>query len=282
LHLVTFGDEGGAEGDLAGLAPLYWRGRELSLVGSADLCDYLDCLAVPGHEERVCLDLWAHLAKADWDTLSLQPLREDSLLATRLLGLARDAGYQVEVEPDEVTPAVVLPATWEEFLGLLAKKDRHELRRKQRRLAEVGEVRLECVSSPDEARAGMGDFLGLMGESRAEKALFLNPQREAFFREIAEALAEAGSLRLWFLEYNKRRVATALAFDVGGTRFLYNSGFDREYAGLSVGLLLKAHTIQDAIARGLRRYDFLRGNEPYKYDLGAKDVRVIRATVRRP
>jgi CelD/BcsL family acetyltransferase involved in cellulose biosynthesis len=63
---------------------------------------------------------------------------------------------------------------------------------------------------------------------------------------------------------------------------VYNSGYDPiKYGALSPGIVLFAHSIQDAIAAKRRRYDFLRGNEEYKYRFGAKETEVMELHIRR-
>jgi CelD/BcsL family acetyltransferase involved in cellulose biosynthesis len=92
---------------------------------------------------------------------------------------------------------------------------------------------------------------------------------------------ERGWLSLAFLDVNGRRVATTLSFDYDNSFSLYNSGYDPAYSSLAVGLLHKALCIKHAIESGETRFDFLRGAEPYKYDLGGKDVPIYRFVVRR-
>ena len=81
------------------------------------------------------------------------------------------------------------------------------------------------------------------------------------------------------MEINGQKVAAVMCFDYGNSRFLYNSGYDPEFRYYSVGLLLKAFSIQNAIESGLNYYDFLRGGEPYKYDLGGIDRLVFNLNV---
>ena len=102
-----------------------------------------------------------------------------------------------------------------------------------------------------------------------------------FFRQIAASAAEMGHLKLYFLEIEGVRTSTALCFDYGDEFSLYNSGYDPAYASLSVGLLLKAFCLKEAIAAGKKRFDFLRGSEPYKYDLGGQDLPIYRCLVRK-
>jgi len=95
---------------------------------------------------------------------------------------------------------------------------------------------------------------------------------EGFFRATAAHFAPLGIQKTFFMELDGIRVAAAICFDWEGNLYLYNSGYDHAFSHLSVGLLLKALCIREAIITGKAVFDFLRGDEPYKYDLGGKDV----------
>jgi CelD/BcsL family acetyltransferase involved in cellulose biosynthesis len=186
----------------------------------------------------------------------------------------------VAIEQEDVVPGAALPATWEEYLAGLRKKDRHELRRKLRRLDDYGDYRL-VQAGGDNLQESLTAFLSLMEESKEEKREFLTPERGEFFGRMASAMNEAGYLRLFFLELDGERVAGSLCFDYGGRRFLYNSGYRLAYGAYSVGLLLKALCIKQAIEEGLSYFDFLRGQEQYKHHLGGQPLNLYRMTVRR-
>ena len=115
----------------------------------------------------------------------------------------------------------------------------------------------------------MSTFLGLHRRSKAGKARFMDSRMEEFFRRLAAALAGRGWLRLWFLERGGHVAASLFCLEFEGTVGLYNSGFDPDQAALSPGIVLLAHVVRDAIERGCSRFDFLRGEEPYKYAFGA-------------
>ena len=76
-------------------------------------------------------------------------------------------------------------------------------------------------------------------------------------------------------------MASCICFDYADTYLLYNSGYDPEYSSLSVGLLNKAFCIKEAIEVGRDTFDFLRGTERYKYDLGGKNSSVYQMVIRR-
>jgi CelD/BcsL family acetyltransferase involved in cellulose biosynthesis len=128
----------------------------------------------------------------------------------------------------------------------------------------------------------MTRFLTLHRLSKVGKARFMDERMERFFRSVTAILAAKGWARLWFLEYEGAAVAAFICLEYAGSVGLYNSGFDPARAQLAPGIVLLAHLIQDAIDRGIPTFDFLRGDEPYKYGFGPlpEDVFNIRITGR--
>ena len=266
---------------LIGIAPLMRTGDTLSLLGNTDLWDYRDFIVARGEETNFYPALLDHLQGESWRELDLPSLPEHSPTLVHLPSLAEERGYTVEVSEEDVSPGIALPQSWDSYLMGLSKKDRHELRRKFRRLDREEGYAYYAVNGSSSLMGALDDFFAMMRGSRQDKAIFLTPQRERFFRRMAEEVARTNTLKLFFLELHGERVAGALCFDYGNTRFLYNSGYDLDYSGLSVGLLLKARCLQGAIEEGKEYFDFLRGNERYKYDLGAKDVKLLRLRLQR-
>ncbi len=267
------------DGEPVAIAPLYLRDGRLSLIGGTDVCDYSDFIMPAEHCTGAMDALFAYIDPLSWSTLVLHSIPATSPTLAYMRSL--DARYRVEIEQEDVTPRLELPADWESYLGGLSKKDRHELRRKFRRLENNGVVKFTTVAGAATLDADVSDFLHLHRESRDDKAAFMNRAMEAFFRDTVREFVTQDIARLSFLEVDGHRAAAILAFDYGADRLLYNSGFDQAYSYLSVGLLLKAHSLREAIEAGKRTYDFLRGNEPYKYDLGAVDAPIYQCTVRR-
>jgi CelD/BcsL family acetyltransferase involved in cellulose biosynthesis len=138
---------------------------------------------------------------------------------------------------------------------------------------------VEVARTPGGIAAFMDSFLALHRKSKVGKARFMDARMEGFFREVGAALAGAGWAALWVLWVDEQPAAALFCLEYGGTVGLYNSGFDPEARALSPGVALIARTIEDAIRRGFRRYDFLRGDEPYKYGFGAVPTDVLRVTV---
>ncbi|MBC8280035.1 MAG: GNAT family N-acetyltransferase [Chloroflexi bacterium] len=268
-----------ASNEVAAIASLAKSGDTVSFMGSEDTFDYNDFLIRPGHEEGFYKTLLECMEEQDFRMLRLVSLRETSPTLELLPDMARKQGYTVEVEEEDVTSGIGLPGTWDEYLGLLNKKDRHELRRKLRRMDAQTDWKWYSVNEPTEVKERLGEFINLMRQSRADKDEFMTPERERFFYNITQRMSELGQLQLYFLEMDGSTVATSLCFDYGGSRLLYNSGYDPEYSYYSVGLLLNAMCLKDAIERGLTYFDFLRGPEPYKAHLGGQQRNLYQMVV---
>jgi CelD/BcsL family acetyltransferase involved in cellulose biosynthesis len=250
-------------------------------VGDTDLWDYHKVIVENSKMEEFFPPLLDYIKQLSWSVMDLSSLQETSNTYQGILSVVKKTELKFDVNREDVSPGVQLPSTWDEYLSNLSKKNRHELRRKIRKLESQASFKWFSVDGHSFSNGGLDDFFSLMRDSRHDKAMFLTPERERFFRRIAFAMGEAGYLKLFFMEIDGERVAAAWCFDMGNVRYLYNSGFNPEYGYLSVGLLLKAFCLKDAIETGMDYYDFLRGDERYKYDLGAQDVTLYNMVVTR-
>jgi len=265
------------QGKVIGIAPLLVNGDIASFIGSSDVCDYLDFVIEPGKEESFFRQLLDNLKAEGILRLNLAPLRPDSTVLTRLVNIAQNHRWQVSCSKEDVSVELDLPATWEDYLQSLSGKQRHELKRKLRRLDEEGE--LNYRHSTDANQYDIDIFLRLFRDSRQDKAAFLTPQMESFFRAVAGAMAEQELLILNILEVAEKPVAATMCFDYKDTVYLYNSGYEPDYGWLSVGVISKALCIKDSIERKRKRFDFLKGGEAYKYHLGGRDLPLYRCSL---
>jgi CelD/BcsL family acetyltransferase involved in cellulose biosynthesis len=268
-------------GRLLALLPLYEAEPDVfRLVGGVDVSDYLDLIVEAGHAEEVWTALLGSpgLGQVVWD---LHAVPAASPTVTTLPRLVTAYGRAAMVTVEERCPVVTLPSSWEQYLAALSGKHRHELTRKMRRLRrEAPDARPTSLGARSEVEARFDDFLRLHRRSRAGKAKFMDERMEGFFRAIVASLAERGQLRLWFLDTAAGPLASFITLEWDGTVGLYNSGFEPSRASLAPGLVLLAHMIEDAIVRGKTRFDFLRGEERYKYEFGPipEDVCQVRIT----
>jgi len=172
----------------------------------------------------------------------------------------------------EVSPYILLPDSWDTYLETLERTDRKELKRKFRRLETINHI-FRFVD------AGMGssfeEFVRLHRLSDASKNQFMTEQTKNFFRELLTLEIPGWQQKLAILSIEDKTVASVFYFESEKEVLLYNSGYDPEQKFYSVGLLLIANLIKKSIEDHKSKFDFLRGNERYKYDLGGKDERLF-------
>jgi len=254
-------------GSLVALLPLHESGAGvMQLLGGPDVSDYLDLISSQGREDEAWTALLESRSaeRVQWD---LHAVPESSRTVAELPKLASGCGVIVSATVEERCPVLALPSSWETYLARLSGKHRHELQRKMRRLErDAPDAHASCVSTPADIAARLGDFLALHRSSRVGKARFMDERMERFFRRAVIAFAERGAARLWFLDTASGPIASFVTIEWDGTVGLYNSGFAPDRAALSPGVVLLAHLVRDAIARGRQKFDFLRGEERYKYE----------------
>ena len=261
------------DNEVIGIAPLRIENGKALFIGSADVCDYMDFIIAPGKEADFFNTLLDDLCQKGINNLDLRHLRPDSTVITNLVAIAQSRKYEVLLQEEEISLELDLPSTWEGYLAMLNKKQRHEVRRKLRRLYEADNVTYQCVQVGQAEVSGLADtFLKLFSLSWEEKANFMTPRMESFFKSLAGAMAAAGLLRFGILGLDKLPVAMIMGFDYNDTMYLYNSAYDPRYNYLSVGLLSKILCIEESIKRGKGKWDFLKGAEEYKYKLGGREI----------
>jgi hypothetical protein len=258
--------------------------RIVQFVGGIDIADYLDVIAAPENLEPVWAVVLDYLLEIrdTWDAIDFHSLPEFSASRDILRRLGEECGLSFEVFPEDVSPVLELPSDWDTYLMSLRKKDRHELRRKVRKLEGRDDVRWYLVPPTDreQLQAKMRVYLTLHKQSGVDKAQFMDARMESYFLDMARDLADTGWLDFAILEVDGEPASTYLSFHYGDRLYLYNSGYSPRFASYSAGAALLAYRIHKAIIQGIRYFDFLRGDEPYKYDFGAKDTYVYRAICR--
>ena len=166
------------------------------------------------------------------------------------------------------------------YLSTLGKKERHEIRRKVRRAEAAGEVRLEDSADP---LVDLEAFIDLHQKRWGEAGLFPptiggDQSRTLLPVACSSSGVPTGPIRLTFLTVGGRRIAAGIHFETADGYLYYNAGVDPDARDLSPGVVMVHAYVERALAAGKRRLDFLRGDEPYKYEWGA----VRRADPARP
>jgi CelD/BcsL family acetyltransferase involved in cellulose biosynthesis len=254
-----------------GVAPLARQGAMVRFLGIGDVCDYQDIISAKDLHLDVVAAIANHLRDAGFRTMELGTLRPDSKMLQALRQLAEQDDLSLSIDQTDVTYETDLPESWEAYLQQLGGKQRHEVRRKIRRLEAAGRIGFTTAGT-DTLEDHIERFMTLFRSNRKDKADFMTTTMEGYFRQLAHTLSERNLLRLHLLTVDGEAAAGVFCFDHNRVRYLYNSGYDERFKPLSVGVLSKVFSIQKAIEAGCRHYDFLRGAETYKKRIGGQEV----------
>ncbi|MBP2683471.1 MAG: hypothetical protein H6Q79_1510 [Deltaproteobacteria bacterium] len=279
VRVVRWAPDGGPDEGLLFLCRCPDEGW--TFLGGMQVADYLDALVAPTQAEAFWREfLERGLPALGGGPLTLPGLVEGTPALSLLPSICRERGLSCSVAEMDRAPFVSLPGSFEEYLDRLGKKERHELRRKMRRAGELlPGLAFRVTRTPEELANDLPSFVELHRRSRPAKEAFMDEGMATFFRDVAEGFLASGRLRLAFLSTQGVDVASVFQFRTGGALLLYNSGYDPLLRAANPGLVLIARAIGRAVDEGCEEYDFLRGTERYKYDLGGVDRGVYRLTV---
>ncbi|MGI4732891.1 MAG: GNAT family N-acetyltransferase [Janthinobacterium lividum] len=277
-HDLIVRDDTGAA--IASLPMFVWRDgdvRRLVPVGAGH-SDYSDALVDPLRSGEAIAGLWRAIAGIEdrWDELLLPDLRPDSPLLASL-----PDGWISDDAPSEVCP--VLPLAGPDVLGAMSRSRRRKIVHDRNRASALGNV-MTRFAAPDEISEALDALFGLHAarwEALGETGVLADPRVQAFHRAAAPALATAGLLRLAVVRHGDRIVSVLLALADRRSAYSYAIGNDLSIPGQSFGTLAFLAVIDRAAQEGAASFDFLRGEEPYKYAWGAQATRTVRRTARR-
>ncbi|MBW2221258.1 MAG: GNAT family N-acetyltransferase [Deltaproteobacteria bacterium] len=282
LRIITLSEESGR---LCGIAPLYSEetreGQKLNLLGSSDFCDYLDFIVTKGEEAHFYHTLLSYLTSSctEKTTLFLNSLQQNSPTLSFFKRIAHSNDYNIDINLEDKAPSLHLPSSFDLYLKRLTPKNRHEIRRKMRRVEGRAKTTFEKIDHPSKVMQKMPHFMKLFRKSAEKKNHFLNELREKFFMALADEFSRMGWLEIFTLSFDEMEVAYLFCFNYQDTLYLYNSAYDPTFYNFSPGIVTITYCLEDAINRGIKRFDFLRGNESYKYHFGAQDHNLYTLTL---
>ena len=275
LYVLLFRDK---NNHLFGAAPLMKAEGRVQFMASHEVTDYCDFVIERGREEdffRIFLEYWQKefLGKSD---LNLINIREKSPTLSILPRMADEHHLKHSVLETEVAPGLNLPLTYEGYIKSLDRKNRHELLRKQRKIESQKELNHRRVNDPEGVRKNIDLFIKLHRESSSSKREFWQKKgMEKFFRTITSLFSTNGWIEFKVLHFQDDLAAMLLNFVYYDEIYFYNIAFNPNYSPFSPGIYLLNQSVRQAIEDNLKRADFLRGREKYKYYFGAKECKIM-------
>lgn len=263
----------GEGGSLRGLLPLALDRAghpRVCRIAGANLGDRFHPVCAPGDEAEVAAEVGRSLASspAPWSVIALTHVQTEPAWVE---ALAEGTGARVRMRQRIAGPLPYLElgayGGWEEYLQSRSSNFRQQVRRFTRRAAEAGAMRLRRTEQPEELPADMETFFRLHDLRFGPRggSTLSSERAQAFQRDFAASALRRGWLRLWFLELDGVPAAAWYGWRLGDRYSYYNSGLDPSHSELRPGLVLLAAVIQSAFEEGAAEFDFLLGDERYKY-----------------
>lgn len=275
LEILIFKDE---KGNPVGICPFMIRDECLCFIASQEVSDYCDIITL--NERRK--EFYEYLLKFIRENypgikkIELMNIKHSSPTLKFLPRLAPKYKYSCSLTETEVTPLLELPSSYEDYMKSLNKKNRHEIRRKLRRLESLDGVTVKKVTDPQELESAIELFIALHKKSSPLKEKFWETKGMiSFFREMTYRFFLQDWVELVFLYHEDEMMAALLNFIYSNQIYFYNVAYSRDFARFSPGIYLFNHSIEKAISERKEKADFLRGREEYKYYFGAEDSKIV-------
>lgn len=262
------------EGELIGIAPLYTSRMSIKgipfmnvmrLIGAGE-SDYQAFILKKNKEEEALLAILEHLKGEKWDIFWLSDVHSESTTNLFITEALRKTAYYFNVMQHTPCPYIELPKSFEDYQKMISGGTRRNINYYFTKLRKIGNVVFVKIKETSVIDKGMMDFFRLH-ESRWQsvgKPGALNSQElKQFHKEVSLKLSRY--LNLSFIELDGKRIACEYSYDFNDIRFNYLRGMDMEYRQYRLGNILVIKLIEDAINEGVREYDFMRGDEEYKY-----------------
>lgn len=271
-----------SEGDrIVGIAPLYIRKvvpyqifnlRQLEFLGTGEACSsYLDFIIEERKRKQVLHKIYHYLygeARKLWDVLYLAEIPVESPSIDILYESIQDGGKVVEIAHHTCCPVIRLAGSVEDFLNGISGNERYHLRRKSKRLQELGHVEYYRASLNGDVQKEFDTFVGLHQKRWVQKGsggCFKSQRFLGFHREVSGIFSKTGRVHLDFLSVNGQNVAGIYGYSYNGSYYFYLPGLDPAvFSEASPGILLLFECICQAIRGGCKEFDLLRGPADYK------------------
>jgi hypothetical protein len=254
------------------IAPFIINNHQLKFSGGVEVSDYLDLIGPDKNKPHAWPEIMKYAQSQGVKTICLNNISESSPTHDYFNTISKLNRTIISIDTEDTTPIFELPADFNGYLNYLSHKNRHELERKMRKFErENPEIRMEDKTG---ITNNIDILLNLMHQDEAKNE-FLKSGNETFIKEISQTIPESQFLTLYL---DEKPAAAIMAYKVNNSFLLYNSGFDKD-SHPGAGFYLKVQSIKYAIENGFKYYNFLQGDERYKYELGGRDSYVYRINI---
>jgi CelD/BcsL family acetyltransferase involved in cellulose biosynthesis len=266
---------------LIGIAPLFIEKhkvfgipvvRRLQFIGRG-ITDYVDLIIRPGYEDVVLAEFTGYLRShhAEWDVFDIEDVNESSLCVKLLPDLLNTNGIRTYSYQGNVCPYVDLPATTDLLVTGMDQTTKHEFRRKLKRLQKNYKPYVLLFSRPEDDIERAIRMFALIHGGRwtglGYPSAFDDEKHQAYHVEFSRKFARRGWLRMFFLMVDDEPVSVSYGFNYRKRIYMYqsNAHASDDVMKCSPGSIIRKIAMVGGIEEGMEIFDYLRGDEIYKY-----------------
>lgn len=245
------------------IEPLGYRGL------APEGADYTGLLLA--EREAECLQLFLNylVGQSDWDFIYLMDTPGTSIIPDLLAKMSKNIPLISELEKGVICPYISLPTSIDILMSKLSKNLRQNLRKYMRRLEkDYRRVEFKKYDEFGSIKDAMTIFFKLhqkRWKSKHMLGVFNTQKLRDFYIDVAKLFADNGWLALYFLTANDEPIAAEYSFVYNLKMYFCLGGFDPDYSQYSVGNLTHQKAMEKCILNKIKEYDFLKGDEPYKF-----------------
>jgi CelD/BcsL family acetyltransferase involved in cellulose biosynthesis len=257
------------DGRIIGIVPLMYAQKKMNLVSlgmiefiGVGLADYSDLILT--EEEEDCINAifdFLERLHLEWDVMDLRHIPGNSDTANMIQRVGRKRGYPI-VRKETICQYVPLDRSWEEYYRTLSAKMRKNL---SSSLRKCNTICMKHIEDAKDLKDSMQDFFNIyakwLGQRHDDVPL---DNLDGFLIDLAYAFLERGWLNLSFILLDKRPISSHFSFIYDNVFYSYQTPWDESYSNYDIGNLHNMFLLEYSMKNGLKKFDFLRGDEPYK------------------
>lgn len=247
-----------------------------------DCSEELGCLCLPELEGRAAeLTIEAISRSVDRGTIYLNPLGNITAFPSELTAALTAHGRVMRLRQDVRCPTIDLPDSWDDYLADLSSNFRSQIRRSAKAMTRIDGLGFRSLG-PAEADIFTDALIKLNKQRMQSKGEVSTLEEDCFKRFLKEAtpyMAKYHTAWMDVIERDDEILAAALNFVANGRVYYYMGGFQESISSIRPGVNLFARVIKRSIESKMKKYNFLRGEEPYKYRWNASDAESFNVTI---
>jgi len=167
-----------------------------------------------------------------------------------------------------ICPYLVLPEDKDQLLNLLSKNMKSSLRRTYNKLTKNPDIHIKTITDKGDINKAVENLFKLHGDrfnDQEKETKFVFSRRGSFHQEISKTFLEKNWLRFYEVQFRDEIIGSLYCYLFGSTLMYLQAGFNPNFGQFALGNQLILHAITDAINLNCTEFDFMRGDEAYKY-----------------